>query len=170
MGLRLSHVGPLRPAGRTRLVARGVSGASSKSALLLLFLAVALAACGGGAGTAEPTPPPLRPEDGALTVRGFEWGFEPQAIALRLGEPVRIVFENDGRTLHNFKIEELAADDIDSESSGPLSAKEGQLFVGAEAGQRGTLRFVPQEAGSFVFYCTIRRHRELGMNGTLIVE
>ena len=142
------------------------AGYAGGAALLLL----ALAACGGSSSPAGPTPTPARPNDGVLTVRAFEWGFAPQAITLRRGERVEIVLENDGRTLHNFKIEDLAADDIESHSSGPLFGEENQLFVGAEAGQEGTLSFVPQASGSFTFYCTIRGHRQLGMEGTLTVE
>ena len=97
-------------------------------------------------------------------------GFEPQVISLTRGERVEITFQNDGRTLHNFNIRELAADAIESHSSGPLSGDENQLYVGADAGLVGTLSFVPQTAGSFTFYCTIQGHEGLGMQGTLTVE
>lgn len=147
-----------------------MGGAGFAGGAALLLLALALAACGGSSSPAGPAPTPVRPADGALTLRAFEWGFEPQAIALRRGEQVEITLENEGRVLHNFKIEDLAANDIESHSSGPLSGEENQLFVGAEAGQVGTLSFVPQASGSFTFYCTIRGHRQLGMEGTLTVE
>lgn len=83
---------------------------------------------------------------------------------------MRIVLTNEGRILHNLKLEGLAADGIESRSSGPLSAEEGELFVGAAAGEDGTLTLVPQQAGTFVFFCTIRGHRRLGMEGVLTVE
>ena len=134
---------------------------------LLLFL---VAACGGGS-AALGSPTPVAPTDGALTVRAFEWGFEPEAIVLQRDQQVRIVLENDGAILHNFKVEDdLAADVIESHSAGPLSGDDGELFVGAEAGQQGTLLFIPQESGTFNFYCTIQGHREIGMEGVLTVE
>ena len=135
----------------------------------LTLIALTLSACGGdGAGRAPG--PPATPQDGVLAISAFEWGFAPDAIVLRRGEQVRIELENAGQVLHNLKIEELAGDDIESRSSGPLSADEGELFVGAAAGDTGTLAFVPQESGVFVFWCTIRGHRQLGMEGELTVE
>ena len=130
-----------------------------------------MACAGGGANDAPVTPqPPATPRNGVLTVRAFEWGFAPDAIVLRRGEQVRIVLMNEGALLHNLKLEELSADGIESRSSGPLSAEEGELFVGAAEGEAGTLTFVPQRAGTFVFYCAIRSHRQQGMEGVLTVE
>ena len=155
--------------GGAHAVAGGGRTAARAGACAGLLIAFLLAACGGGTGVVEPPATPAVPEDGALTVRAFEWGFQPEAIALRLGEPVRVVLKNEGGTLHNWKVEEFAADDVDAQSTGPLSGSAGQLFVGAEAGRRGTLTFTPQESGAFTFYCTIRDHRQLGMEGTLTV-
>jgi len=147
---------------------RGVFGLP---ALAPLAAALAVAACGGAGQRGAATPPtPAVPVGGALTVRAFEWGFEPQAIALRRGEETRIVLENDGSTLHNLKVDDIAAEIRESRSTGPLSGDEGELFVGAEDGQEGRITLVPQEAGTFAFYCTIRGHRELGMEGTLTVQ
>ena len=142
-------------------------------AVLAVALALAVAACGGadGDGRAAATPPaPAAPVEHALTVRAFEWGFEPQAIVLRRGEETRIVLENDGSTLHNLNVDGIDVETGESRSTGPLSGDEGELFVGAEAGQQGRLSLVPQEAGTFTFYCTISGHRELGMEGTLTVD
>ena len=147
-----------------------ISIQTDQNALMALALALVVAAC-GGEGRAPATPPtPVVPVDGTLMVRAFEWGFEPQAIALRQGEEIRIVLENEGSTLHNLKVDDIDVEIGESRSTGPLSGDEGELFVGAEAGQHGTLTLVPREAGTFTFYCSIRGHRELGMEGTLIIE
>jgi plastocyanin len=138
-------------------------------AAALLGLAL-LAACGGASKPAGPTPTPARPIDGVLTVHASEWRFEPSHIALRQGEEVRIEFLNDGEILHDLKIEDLVAEGIASQSSGPLSGDEGELFVGAEQGDGGSLTFTPAETGAFTYYCTIPQHRQLGMKGTLLVE
>jgi len=129
-----------------------------------------LSACGANSGASGPPPTPAAPIDGAITVQAFEWGYEPETLVLQRGEQVRIVLDNDGTILHNFKIDDLEADLIESVSTGPLSGGEDQVFVGADQGQQGTLTFVPLQAGEFSFYCTLEQHRQLGMEGTLIVE
>ncbi len=139
--------------------------------MLLLSCGVLMVACGDATGRPAGTPlPPATPEDGVLSVGAFEWGFAPEAIVLIQGEEVRIDFENQGEVIHNFRIEELGAEGVESESTGSQSADEGELFVGANAGDTGTLIFIPSESGTFDFYCTIRGHRSLGMEGTLTVR
>ena len=131
--------------------------------VLFLFLTLVLAACGGGSPRRpDVTLTPVAPVDDVLTVRAFEWGFEPGAIALRQGEEVRIVLVNDGKILHNWKVEGLEADVIEAGDAD-------ELFVEAAEGEEGTLVFVPQASGSFTFYCTISGHRRLGMEGHLTV-
>ncbi len=151
------------------MVAGGRRPALVVAASIIAAVAVALlSACGSGA--SGPPPTPVAPVDGVITVRAVEWGYEPEALVLQRGEQVRIVLDNDGAILHNLKIDELDGELIESVSTGPLSGDDGQLFVGADQGQQGTLTFVPLEAGEFAFYCTLERHRQLGMEGTLIVE
>jgi uncharacterized cupredoxin-like copper-binding protein len=110
------------------------------------------------------------PVDGALIVRAFEFGFEPSRIVLRQGEKVTLVLDNEGDILHNLKVDEIEADVIESESSGPLSGGEGSFFIGADDHDQGTLVFAPLEAGAYAFYCTIDDHRLRGMEGTFVVE
>ena len=142
-----------------------------KRALLAVALALLFAACSGGGSPSGPTATPaVVPEDGAITITASEWQFAPASIAAQQGQEVRIQFQNDGRILHDLTIADLDADVIESISSGPLSAGEGELFVGAEAGDRGTLVFVPRQAGTFTYYCSLDGHRALGMEGTLTVR
>lgn len=139
--------------------------------MLACVVALLLVFCGGG--EEEPVAPltPVAPVDGFLAVSGFDFSFEPAAIIVRRDEVIRIAFTNDSEgILHNLKIGDLEADSVESESSGSLSADEGELFVGAEPGGEGSLSFVPREAGTFEFYCTIRGHRTLGMEGAFIVQ
>ena len=136
---------------------------TAAAAALFLLLTLALAGCGDGSPRRpDVTLTPVAPVDGVLTVRAFEWGFEPGAITLRQGEEVRIVLVNDGKILHNLKVDDLA---VDVTGAGDADG----LFVGAEKGEEGTLVFVPQASGSFTFYCAISGHRRLGMEGTLTV-
>lgn len=143
-----------------------------KRALLALALALLAAACSGGSGSPSgPTATPaVVPEDGAITITASEWQFVPASIAVQQGQEVHIQLQNDGRILHDLKIAGLDAEVIESISSGPLSADDGELFVGAEAGEQGTLVFVPRQAGTFTYYCSLEGHPALGMEGTLTVR
>lgn len=103
-------------------------------------------------------------------MRAFEFGYGPNVIELRQGEQVRIVVENGGDILHNLKIGGLAAEAIESRSAGGPQADEGELLVWVGKGEQGTLVFTPQASGTFSFYCTIRGHRQLGMEGIVTVS
>ena len=149
------------------MVARRTNRLLVSAALLSALL---FAACTASDDSGQPPATGVAPANGALTVRAFEWGYEPEAIVLQRGEEVRIVLDNSGEILHNLKIDGLEAEMIESRSTGPLTGGDDQLFVGADDGQQGTLIFVPQQSGEFTFYCTLERHRQLGMEGTLIVE
>ena len=135
-------------------------------------LPLLLAACSNGdSGPAGPTATPaVVSGDGSVTVRATEWDFEPSAIRVERGRKITIVLQNDGRILHNLKLEDLDGDLIESTSSGPQEAGEGELFVGADAGGEGTFVFRPLELGAFTYYCTLEGHRAFGMEGVLSVE
>lgn len=103
-------------------------------------------------------------------MRAFEWGFAPPAIVLERDREVRIELRNDGEILHDFKIEQIEAEIIESISTGGLKADEGELFVGADSGGVGTLVFIPRQTGAYAFWCTIGDHRGRGMEGTVIIR
>ena len=161
------------PAGFTLRALVGPLHASALLAgpMLLSGILVLAAACGGGGNEAPTvTPTAVAATGGVLTLQAFDFGYDPPVILVQEGERVEIILENGSSTLHNWKVDDLPADAVESMSSGALSADEGELFVGAKPDDTGSLGFVPQQSGSFVFYCTIRGHRSLGMEGTIIVE
>lgn len=143
--------------------------ATFRAASIALSMIVLLAASCGGGSSSAPSGTPIAPTDGRLSVRAFEWGFEPARVILQRGEQVSLELVNDGSTLHDLKISDLEATGVTSEGSGP-SADSGELFVAADDGKTGTLVFTPAEAGEFDFYCTLPRHLGLGMKGTLTVQ
>jgi plastocyanin len=128
-----------------------------------LLVAALLTSCGG----TDARPPglaqgvtPVSPTNGAVTVRAFEWGFEPDAIVVPLGKPVQLVFENEGRVFHNLEVRGLKA----------AVAGGDELRVEAQGGEGATLSFTPEDSGAFTFLCTVAGHRRLGMEGVLLVE
>ena len=131
--------------------------------------AVLWAGCSGDSEPAGPTATPASTIDGELTVTAFEWGFGPEGIILQQGEEVRITLKNDGAIIHNLTVSGLEIDLIADMSSGGFSADEGELLVGADSEDIGTITFIPLEPGEYAFFCSIGSHRQLGMEGSLIV-
>jgi plastocyanin len=71
---------------------------------------------------------------------------------VKKGAKAKIVFKNiEG--FHDFVIDEL-------------NVRTTQLKAGAEE----VVEFTPTEVGQFEFYCSVGKHREMGMKGTLTVE
>lgn len=87
-----------------------------------------------------------------ITVEGANFTFNPNTITVKKGEKVRINFKNiEG--FHDFVIDEL-------------NVKTAQLQADGEE----MVEFTPMETGEFEFYCSVGKHREMGMKGMLIVE
>jgi len=148
-------------------------GARPRAALLAVLAPVFLVVAGACSGSGEPPGPtttPASPTDGEITVISSEWGFGPEAIILQLGQEIRLTLQNEGTILHNFNVDGLQVDVIEEISSGGFSGDDDKLFVGADSDDVGLLRFVPLEAGEYEFYCTIADHRQLGMEGRLVIQ
>jgi len=97
-----------------------------------------------------------------VTVHLRDYHFHPDAIEVVAGRPIELTLVNDDKiTPHNFTLKEPnAGADLDAVVS---------------AGESTTLRFTPQTAGSFTFYCNkklpfLKSHRERGMEGKLTVR
>jgi len=88
----------------------------------------------------------------AFTVNGGEFYFKPNEIKVKKGDTVKITFKNDGG-FHDFVIDELNV------NSGKIGSGESKTF-----------QFVADKAGSFEYYCSVGKHREMVSKGTLIVE
>ena len=87
-----------------------------------------------------------------ITVEGGMFYFKPNEIKVKVGQPVKITF-NNAKGMHNFVIDELK---VTSET--------------INAGGTTTVEFTPDKTGTYEFYCSIGNHRAQGMKGTLIVE
>ena len=88
-----------------------------------------------------------------ITVEGNEFSFTPSEIKVSKGEKVKITFKNSGKASHDFSVEGL---EIKTKLLSP--------------GESEVIEFVPEEAGTFNFFCSVSGHKEAGMHGTLIVS
>ncbi|HEX6386536.1 MAG TPA: cupredoxin domain-containing protein [Anaerolineae bacterium] len=86
----------------------------------------------------------------AITTAGFS--FDQPEIRVRAGETVALRLDNAHSVPHSFDIDELG------------------VHVEMPAGQSSLALFKAPPPGTYTYYCQIPRHREHGMEGTLIVE
>jgi plastocyanin len=93
--------------------------------------------------------------DGApeIEILGNEFKFLPDTLTLTQGEPVTLIFTNDGIIEHNIVIDEL----------------EFSMDV-HEPGETYKATLIPEKTGTFIYYCSVPGHKDAGMLGTLIVE
>ncbi|MEM4969839.1 MAG: cupredoxin domain-containing protein [Sulfolobales archaeon] len=78
-----------------------------------------------------------------------DYYFEPKSISIPLGETVRLVLKNEGRSTHTFTIDELG------------------INVRLAPGETRTIEITPDKVGSYIFYCI--PHRALGMVGNITI-
>lgn len=87
-----------------------------------------------------------------IEISGSNFKYAPNSVKVKEGDTVRIVFKNTGG-FHDFVIDEL-------------NVKTKQLADGASE----TVEFVASKKGTFKYYCSVGKHREMGMEGTLVVN
>ncbi len=85
-------------------------------------------------------------------VSGNNFAFSPTEIVVNQGDTVRINFTNSGG-FHDLVIDEF-------------NARTKQLADGGKE----TIEFVADKTGTFEYYCSVGKHREMGMVGNLIVK
>ena len=146
----------------------------------LLALAFLLTACPSGSGDgaddgggSTPTPsatpgPTLNGEAPVVTLkldmRDIAYGAEE--LRAPAGAVFAIDFRNRGVIEHDFTIDTFAGDASDF----ALASEEYDVHVLLDRGESATLLLRVAEAGTIEFYCTIPGHREVGMEGTLVIE
>jgi uncharacterized cupredoxin-like copper-binding protein len=102
-----------------------------------------------------------------ITMR--EFAFQPAAIRLDAGRPVRIVLVNQGQIAHQFETAYLRAVPVGVVSGSTAVEAAGLGAVRVDPDATARLDFVPLRRGRYVFACTIEGHQEAGMHGTLDV-
>lgn len=81
-----------------------------------------------------------------------EFYFDQTKLMAKVGETVAMHLDNPHSAQHSFDVDEL------------------NVHVPAAPGKQSLILFTPTTPGSYMFYCGIPGHRELGMKGTLVVE
>ena len=112
-----------------------------------------------------------------FVVDADDFSFSPAQIEVRVGEPVRIIFNNEGALEHDWSITHIAATNVHEESDHSDAhgdhmhgmGDDPDLHVSAMPGHSGRLEFTPTEAGTYEITCTVAGHHEAGMVGTLVV-
>jgi uncharacterized cupredoxin-like copper-binding protein len=98
--------------------------------------------------------------------------FAPKAIQVKLGETVRLVAVNAGKVLHELVIgtpQELKAH-AEMMKKHPGMEHDEPYMAHVNPGQKGTIVWTFNRAGSFEFACLIPGHFEAGMIGRIIVK
>jgi len=93
------------------------------------------------------------PQVKEITVIGNDYSFNPPNIPVKAGEPVRIMFKNEGKETHNLVIEGI------NKKTNTIGS-----------GQVDVLEFTAPSSGIYEFICSVGSHRVQGMVGKLIIE
>ncbi|MDO8443058.1 MAG: cupredoxin domain-containing protein [bacterium] len=88
-----------------------------------------------------------------ISIAGSNFIFSLTEITVKKGQPIKIVLTNTGTYPHDFVIDELG---VRTSIIGP--------------GETTEVAFTPDQAGEFEYYCSVGKHRAMGMVGKLIVE
>ncbi|HTK60627.1 MAG TPA: plastocyanin/azurin family copper-binding protein [Candidatus Baltobacteraceae bacterium] len=88
----------------------------------------------------------------AFTVVGDNFDFSLKEMRVKKGDRVRVTFKN-AEGFHDFRLDEFNV----------ATAKQ-------QAGGEETVEFIADKAGTFEYYCSVGKHRQMGMKGNLIVE
>jgi plastocyanin len=125
----------------------------SRGAVAAMWLAsavLAAASCGddgvGGGRAGSPAT--------FVDISATDFRFEPAEIAVDEPGAVRFRVANDGKSVHALEVESPAGEVVTEE-------------IRPEGAAR--LRAVLDKPGSYVMYCPVGNHRELGMEGEIVV-
>ncbi len=98
------------------------------------------------------TTTPVKPATKTFNVKGLNFSFDTKEIKVNKGDTVVIKFTNT-EGFHDWVIDEF-------------NARTKQIGEGKSE----TITFVADKAGTFEYYCSVGKHRAMGMKGNLIVQ
>lgn len=88
-----------------------------------------------------------------VTMEGTEFKFIADTLTVKKGEKVRLTFKNTGKMTHDWVVDELGV--------------RTQIING---GEEEVIEFTPDKTGVFEYYCSVGKHREMGMVGKITIE
>lgn len=143
------------------------------ASVALLVAAAGAASCGGESKNAAS-------DEGAeilsIHVHAGELYFDPEVISVKVGDTVRVVFDNHGATLHDFTTDGarfiiLSEQGAAHGGAGHDEAGAGSrpLHVAAEGGTEAELLFKAEAPGEYAVFCSVPGHRDGGMEAQIIV-
>jgi uncharacterized cupredoxin-like copper-binding protein len=126
-------------------------------------LALILGACAG-------------PRIQEVSLTAVDMAFQPDALEVTAGRPVRLTMTNEGALDHDFSILEIpmeivgaTAEAMPGHDMGAMTA-DPQLHMAVNMGLSNAIEFTPTKPGTYEFFCTVAGHRDAGMLGTMVVK
>jgi len=108
-----------------------------------------------------------------ITVNFDEFTYDPEELVFEVGQPYKLVLKNIGEKKHYFTATDfykaIATRKVQSNRDGEIKAP---YFTALElmVGGQLDLYFVPVRRGEYPVFCTIKDHREEGMEGKLVIR
>ena len=119
---------------------------------LLILAAVLLLTLAAFAGTAAAQSPQ------EIKVSEVEFALNPNTFTVQAGQPVQFTVTNNGKIVHNIKVEL------------PSASIEKTLFdTNLQPGETRTATYTFSQAGQWEIYCPVGKHEDAGMKGTITV-
>ncbi|MEX2102945.1 MAG: cupredoxin domain-containing protein [Gaiellaceae bacterium] len=122
--------------------------------VLLVAAALSLAACGSDESGDGATTAAASASGETIEVSATEFAFDPPTIQLDQAGEYTFRLTNDGGALHALEIEGAGIEEATTDSIGP--------------GETAEITVELQE-GEYEIYCPVDGHRDMGMEGTLVV-
>lgn len=121
--------------------------------VLLLVAVVLLAGCGSDDSNDQAAGDTTGGDRGSVELTATDFKFNPSMVELAKSGEMTFTLVNDGQTTHALEIEgqgiEEESDEIDGGATTTLT--------------------VDLKPGEYEFYCPVDGHREMGMEGTIVV-
>lgn len=81
--------------------------------------------------------------------------FDPAAIEVQAGQPVQLTFQNEGRIIHDWTLQQGVPSRVQALAAGGGSA---------------TVMFSIANPGTYRFVCAQPGHESAGMHGTIVAQ